>query len=274
MKSKSVLFLCLILLLTSCKVPQNVTYLQGIDKLTPEQMKAMAQEYITTICEDDMLTIMVTAWNPETVSPFNPPAFSYATQGETEITASQQMQTYLVDKDGYINFPIIGRVKAAGLTRQELSDNLQKEISHYVKDPIVNIQIVNFKIILMGEVIRAGKYNVPNDRISIIDAIGNAGDLTINANRTNVLILRHNKGVPEYGRVDLTNPDIFTSPYYYLKQNDIVYVEPNDAKKRNANHSAARQYNVTVFSTILSTVSVLTSTAVSVVALTKNKDNK
>lgn len=271
MKNKLTLLVCVLSLLVSCKVPKDVVYFQGIDNLNPEQMKAMAQEYTTTISEDDQLTITVTGWDPMAVTPFNPPAFAYATQGETEITASQQLQTYLVDKEGYISFPIVGRVQASGLTRQELSDKLQKEVAKYVKDAMVNVQIVNFKIILMGEVNRAGKYNVPNDRMSIIDAIGNAGDLTINANRKNILVLRHKDGVPEYGRVDLTNPSVFTSPYYYLKQNDIIYVEPNDAKKRNANHSAARQYNITVFSAILSTVSVLTSSIVSIVALNRNK---
>jgi len=270
MKKKSALVLCFILLLASCKVPKDVTYFQGIDEMNSEQMKAMAQEYSTTICDDDMLTITVTAWDPNAVTAFNPPAFAYLPPGETDIAAAQQLHTYLVDREGFINFPVIGRVKAAGLTKRQLGDNLQKEIGNYVKDPIVDIQIVNFRITLMGEVARIGRYVIPNNRISIIDAIGQAGDLTINANRKNILVIRNNDGVPEHGRVDLTDPSVFTSPYYYLKQNDVIYVEPNDAKKRNANHSAARQYNVTVFSAILSTVSVLTSTIVSVVALSRN----
>jgi polysaccharide export outer membrane protein len=271
MKSKSVLFLCLILLLASCKVPLDVTYFQGIDELTPEQVKAMAQEYSTTICEDDLLTITVTAADPTVVTPFNPPAFSYAVQGEIDLATTQQLQTYLVDKDGFIGFPIIGRMKAAGLSKQELSVKLQEKIAHYVKDAMVNVQIVNFKITMMGDVVRPGRITVPNDRISILDAIGQVGDLTINANRKNILIIRNNNGAPEYGRLDITDPAIFTSPFFYLKQNDIVYVEPNDAKKRNAKYSAARQYNVTVFSSILSALSMITSSTISIIALNNNK---
>lgn len=266
MKNKLALFVCVLSLLVSCKVPKDVAYFQGIDDLSPEQMKAMAQEYSTTISEDDLLTITVTAYDPTVVTPFNPPLYSYATQGETYMTAGQQLQTYLVDKDGYIAFPVIGRIKAAGLSKQELSSNLQKEIAHYVKDAMVNVQIVNFKITMMGEVVRPGRITVLNDRISILDAIGQVGDLTINANRKNILIIRHNDGIPERGRIDITDPALFASPYYYLKQNDIVYVEPNSAKKRNANYSSAQQYSITVFSAILSTISLITT---SVIALTK-----
>lgn len=266
MKNKLALFVCLLSLLVSCKVPKDVTYFQGIDDLSPEQLKAMAQEYSTKICEDDLLTITVTAFDPTVVTPFNPPAFSFATQGETTVTSIQNLQTYLVDSEGYIGFPVLGRVHVAGLSKQELSTKLQKEIAHYVKDAMVNIQIVNFKITMMGEVIRPGRISVANDRISILDAIGQVGDLTINADRKNILIIRHTDGVPERGRIDITDPALFTSPFYYLKQNDIVYVEPNSAKKRNANYSSAQQYSITVFSAILSSVSLITT---SVIALTK-----
>lgn len=172
----------------------------------------------------------------------------------------------MVDKDGYIVFPVIGRIQAVGLSKQEFGAKLQKEIAHYVKDAMVNVQIVNFKITMMGEVARPGRISVPNDRISILDAIGQVGDLTINADRKNILIIRHANGVPERGRIDITDPALFTSPFYYLKQNDIVYVEPNSAKKRNANYSSAQQYSITVFSAILSSVSLITT---SVIALTK-----
>lgn len=266
MKNKSALLFCILLCLASCKVPKDVAYFQGIDELTPEQMDAMSQKYSATISEDDLLTITVTAWDPTVVTPFNPPPYSYLNQGEVNATSTPQLQTYLVDKEGYINFPVLGRVKAAGLSKQQLSDDIQGQIAQYVKDAMVNIQIINFKITMMGEVSRPGTITVRNDRISIIDAIGQVGDLSINANRRNILIIRNNNGTPEHGRIDMTDPAIFTSPYYYLKQNDVVYVEPNNAKKRNANYSSAQQYSITVFSAILSTVSLITT---SVIALTK-----
>ena len=266
MKSRSVLFVCFLILLASCKVPKDVVYFQEIDKLTIEQKQAMAQEYSATICEDDLLTITVTASEPTVVVPFNPPTTVYGSQGETQVTMTQQLHAYLVDKEGYINFPVLGRVKASGFTKQQLSDNLQKQIAQYVKDAMINIQIVNYKITMMGEFSRPGAITVRNDRISILDAIGQAGDLTINGNRKNILIIRNKNGVPETGRIDLTDPALFASPYYYLKQNDVVYAEPNDAKKKNANYSSAQQYTVTVFSAILSSVSLITT---SVIALTR-----
>ena len=257
MKYKSVLILCMALLLTSCKTPMDVAYFQGIDSISKEQMKMMNQTYAAIICEDDLLTITVTAWDPTVVVPFNPPTYAFAQQGETNVYTTQQLQTYLVDKEGKINFPVLGRIQAAGLSKQELSKFLQDAISKYAKDAMVNIQIVNYKVSVLGDVARPGSINVRNDRITILDAIAQSGDLTINGNRKNILIYRDNDGTPEFGRIDLTDPALFASPYFYLKQNDLVYVEPNDAKKRNANFSSAQQYTLTIISTIMTGVSVL-----------------
>ena len=246
-------------LLGACSVPKNVTYFQGVDSLTTEQVNEMSQTYISHICADDLLSISVTAWDPTVVTPFNPPTFAYSQQGDEPINYSASMYSYLVDKEGNIIFPVLGTVHVAGLTKTELSDKLREEISKYVENPLVKVQIMNYKITIMGEVTRPGALTVRNDRLSILDAIGQVGDLTINAERTNLLVIRENNGKKEFGRLDITSPDIFTSPYYYLQQNDVVYVEPNDAKKRNARYSQAQQYNITVFSSILSAVSVITT---------------
>ena len=111
----------------------------------------------------------------------------------------------------------------------------------------------------MGEVARPGVVSIRNDRVSILDVLGLVGDLTINANRKNILVIRDKEGQKAFGRLDITDPAIFTSPYFYLQQNDVVYVEPNKAKKRNARYSAAQQYTITVFSSILSAISVITT---------------
>lgn len=247
------------LLFGACAVPKDVVYFQGVDNLTAAQIEQMNQTYISKIVPDDLLTITVTAWDPTVVTPFNPPVYSYSSQGDASVTSSTQLHTYLVDKEGNINFPVIGKIQAAGYSKQEFNEMMQEKISKYVKEPIVNVQIVNYKITLTGEVSRPGAITVRNDRISIVDAIGQSGDLTINANRKNILIIRDNNGEKEFGRIDLTDPTLFVSPYYYLRQNDVVYVEPNNAKKRNANYSQAEQYKLTIFSTLLSTVSVISS---------------
>ena len=257
MKYKSVFILWLVLLFSSCKTPMDVAYLQGIDSISKEQMERMSQTYAAIICEDDLLTITVTAWDPTVVAPFNPPTYTFVQQGETNVNATQQLQTYLVDKEGKINFPVLGRIQAAGLSKHELSMFLLDAIRKYANDAMVNIQIVNFKVSIVGDVARPGLINVRNDRITILDAIAQSGDLTINGNRKNILIIRDNNGSPEFGRIDLTDPALFASPYFYLKQNDMVYVEPNDAKKRNANYSSAQQYNVSIVSTILTGVNIL-----------------
>ena len=229
--------LSLVLALGACSVPKDVVYFQGIDSLSPERVEEMSQPYVSRIC-----------------------------QGEVSAVSSAQLRTYLVDAEGYINFPVLGRIHVAGQTKQELSTKMQQMIEPYVKDALVNIQIVNYKVTVMGEVARPGAISVKNDRISILDAIGQVGDLTINANRTNILVIRDNNGAKEFGRLDITEPDIFTSPYYYLQQNDVVYVEPNNAKKRNARYSQAQQYSITVFSSILSAISVVTTV---ILAITK-----
>ena len=117
---------------------------------------------------------------------------------------------------------------------------------------------------VLGEVTRPGGLAVKGDRISILDAIGYSGDLTINANRKNILVIREREGKKEFGRMDITDPGIFASPFYYLQQNDVVYVEPNPAKQRNSNYSQSKQYNITVFSSILSTVSVITTVVLAI----------
>ncbi|SEF46508.1 polysaccharide biosynthesis/export family protein [Parabacteroides chinchillae] len=259
----------LTLLLGSCGTPKDVIYFQGVDSLTPEQKEAMNQSYNTRIVPDDLLNITVTAWDPSVVTPFNPPTYAYSQQGDQPVFASQSLYNYLVDKDGMINFPVLGMLHVAGMTKQELSKMLEEKISKYVKDPLVNIQISNFKVTLMGEVNRPGSLTARNDRLSILDAIGQSGDLTINANRKNILIIRDENGQKEMARLDLTDPAIFASPYYYLRQNDVIYVEPNKAKKKNARYSQAQQYNITVFSSVISAVSIITSMVITIINTSK-----
>ena len=253
-------------LLNACSVPKDVVYFQGVDSLTQEQVADMSRTYSTKICPDDLLTITVTGWDPTVLTPFTPPAYSYAQQGVVETATNNQLQTYLVYKDGTINFPVLGKIHAEGLTKQQLRDLLQEKIRVYVADALVNIQIINYKVTILGEVARPGRLTVPNERLSILDALGSVGDLSINANRKNILVVRENNGKKEFARLDITQPDIFTSPYFYLQQNDLVYVEPNNAKKRNSRYSAAQQYSVTVFSSVLSAISVITTV---ILAITK-----
>lgn len=262
MKLKFCLFVLLCGLICSCSTPKDVVYFQGIDQMAPEQLSKMSQTYTTKIANDDLLSINVTAWDPAAVTPFNPPVYAYSAQGEQPLVASQSQYTYLVDRNGEINFPVLGKIHVTGLTRQELADKMEELISKYVENPLVNVQLLNFKITVMGEISRPGSYSIKNDRVSILDAIGMAGDLPLTANRTNILIIRENSGMKEIYRMDVTDPAIFASPSFYLKQNDIVYIEPIETKQR-ARTSSDRQFTISLFSTILSSVSVIVAMVLS-----------
>ncbi|MDR1500670.1 MAG: polysaccharide biosynthesis/export family protein [Tannerellaceae bacterium] len=262
MKIKLLPAIGLVCFVTSCGTPKDVLYFQGVDSLTKEEVEKMNSSYTSRICPDDLLTITVTAWDPSVVTPFNPPPWAYAVQGEVNVSSPSQLHTYLVDTEGDIIFPVLGKTHAAGLSKQEFAALLQSGISRYVKDPMVNVQIVNYKINVIGEIARPGTLTVQNERITILDAIGRLGDLSINANRKNILIIRDNDGKKEFGRIDLTNPALFTSPYYYLRQNDVVYIEPNKPKQRNYNITQSQTFTVSIVSTILTTVSVMTTVLV------------
>lgn len=268
MRLKYCLFAFFCGLMCACSVPKDVVYFQGIDDLSPEQLAKMSQTYVTKITSDDLLSINVTAWDPAAVTPFNPPVFAYSTQGEQPLAVSESMYTYLVDKDGYINFPVIGKVHVAGLTRQEIASEMEKMISKYVDNPLVNVQLLNFKVTVMGEVSRPGSFTVKNDRLSILDAIGMVGDLPITANRKNILVIRDENGRKETYRLDITSPTIFESPCFYMKQNDVVYVEPIKNKQRSRT-SSDRSFTMSVLTSVISSISIITSMVITIVNLNK-----
>jgi polysaccharide export outer membrane protein len=217
-----------------------------------------------------MLTIGVSSQDPAVVAPFNPPAFGYYPQNELDAMASiQNLYSYLVDRDGNIHFPVIGQVHLAGLNVQEANKKMEDLIRKMAPDAIVAIQIVNFRVGIMGEVARVNTYTIRKSRVSILDLITMAGDLTINANRKNILLIRETNGQKEFARLDITDPAIFASPYFYLKQNDLVYVEPNDAKKKNANYSAGQSYTFSIAQTILTGISVLSTIVTVIIASRK-----
>lgn len=259
MKIKTLIPVFLLLMLMSCKTTTNtITYFQDLDN----QMPAVTEQsvnYTPRIAPDDQLSITVSGTDPNAVAAFNMPLASYLAPGETNVTSTPVLHTYLVNSRGEIDFPVLGKLQVANMTRSELTDMLTEKISAYVKSPIVTIQIRNFKVSVLGEVNKPGTVNVPNERLSVLDALGMAGDLTIYGNRANVLLIRDNNGRKEYHRFNLTSAEILTSPYYYLQQNDVLYIEPNKARKGNAKYSQSGQFNVSLASTIISALSVLAS---------------
>ena len=243
-----------LLLATSCVSRKKIAYFQDLPELQAEVYLAKSN---LEIQPNDLLTITVSAANIEAVQPFNLPLTTAPSIAGGGIGGRMELQSYLVDSDGNIEFPVLGTVHVAGLTRQELVEKLKEEISKYVQNPIVNIKIINFQVTVLGEVVQPGTFTVPDERISLPKALGLAGDLTIYGKRDNVLIMRETGGKTEYKYIDLTSSDFINSPYYYLQQNDVIYVEPNAAQRQGASYNRNASVYISIASVLISLIVVI-----------------
>lgn len=249
-----VLILLSILLVTSCVSRKDVVYFQDMENLNSSVDEARSQLKIQT---NDLLTITVSAAELEAVQPFNLPVISAPRLGEGSISGNLQMQTYLVDSDGNIEFPVLGSVHVAGLTRQELTSKMEVKVSDYVQNPIINIKITNFQVTILGEVQQPGTFTIPDERISLTKALGLAGDLTIYGRRDNVLVIRETDDSKRYEYLNLTESEVLNSPFYYLKQNDVVYVEPNAAQIQGASYNRNASVYISIASVLISLIIVI-----------------
>jgi polysaccharide biosynthesis/export protein len=243
-KHTPLIFLIFILLLSSCASKKNILYLQDAISLNNNNTE---KTHETKFNIDDLLLIHVSSKDSEAAFPFNlevlmTPQASGAGQGQ------RQQQLYLIDNNGFIEFPVLGRLKLLGLTRSEVISLFKERLSEYIVDPIIVIRIMNFKVSVLGEVRNPGVVSTGSERMTILDAISLAGDLSIFGKRKNVLIIRENNGKKISKRLDLTKSDIVYSDFFYLKQNDVVYVEPNRTK---VNSSAVGSY-ITVGMSVMS----------------------
>ena len=224
--------LFLVLFLFSCASRKDIVYYQGIDGIAPSEKSI---SYEIKIQPDDLLMIIVSAEDPEIAMPFNLKSVSMVSPSKQDLVRGQEtMQLYLADANGFIEFPVLGKLKVSGLTRSEVLQLLQQKIGVYIKNPMINLRIMNFKVSVQGEVNSPGTYPVASDRITLIEALTMAKDLTIYGKRNNILVIREIDGVKSYNRVDITKADFINSPFYYLAQNDVVYVEPNKNKINGA----------------------------------------
>jgi polysaccharide biosynthesis/export protein len=220
---------CLLLILlasVSCTNTKKAVYFSG-QKDGSFEAPAIPK---LVIQNNDLLSISVSSANPEASAVFNQPNNPPANNNNTSTTSAAT--GYLVDGDGNIQFTFLGPVKAVGLTKDELKDKLTKLLvdKKLLVDPIITIRFLNFKVTVLGEVAHPNVITVPSERISLLEAIGLAGDLTIYAQRDNVLVIRDEDGKKVTHRLNLNSTELFNSPYYYLKTNDVVYVEPNKSK--------------------------------------------
>ncbi|WP_370449231.1 polysaccharide biosynthesis/export family protein [Parabacteroides sp. AF14-59] len=246
--------MCMAVFFSACTSTKKIIYLQDVIPLKQQEIE---QKYEVIIHSDDLLAIMVNSRDPELALPFNMPMVTY--QLGSNNGGQQRVLGYLVDTNGDIDFPILGKIHVEGLTRMQLTELVKSKLieGDLIKDPIVTVQFLNFKVSVMGEVGRPGSFTISGDRITLLEALSMAGDLTIYGRRDRVGVIRENNGKRTILFHDLRSADIFNSPCYYLQQNDIVYVEPNKAKSGQSSINQNNSIGVWV-----SVISLLTTIAV------------
>ena len=217
---------------TSCGTPKDVAYFQDLNN-NPDTVITL-QNRVITVKPTDKIYIGVKSKDPQISQLFN---LMGETRGSSANNLSQDAYYYTVDSKGDIDFPVVGKIQVAGLTREEIAEKVRKSLvdASLVKDPTITVSLSNLHYSMMGEVAKPGQYAIEEEKVTILDAISKAGDLTIQGKRNDVMVLRQENGHQKIYKIDLcSGKDIFSSPAYYLQQNDVVYVTPNDTKKRSS----------------------------------------
>ncbi|WP_111307088.1 polysaccharide biosynthesis/export family protein [Confluentibacter sediminis] len=242
-KKELIVLLCFSFILSSCVSKKEVVYFQNAKNF---ETMVDTETFKAKLKIGDILSIYVSTINPQDAVPYN------------IVIQSGSMGSlidYLIDVDGNIDYPILGKVKLVGLTVEEAKELFKKKFSEgqLLKDPVIIIRVLNFRVTVAGEVRSPGVYPVSGERVSILEALGLAGDLTIKGRRDNVLVVRDFNGTKTYTRVDLTNKEVFNSPVFYLTQNDYIYVEPNNSSISAASGDLRISTIITITSFILTT---------------------
>ena len=251
----SILILGTFLLVASCVRNKKIAYFKDIQN-DSSPMKVIESIYSEPLIQpDDILSITIQTIDPQNSNILIQSSnVSSIGSSSANSTGNQIVSGYLVDKEGILDLPMIGKIKLMGLSTFKARDFIREKASLYYKNPTVQVRFANFKITVLGEVAKPATYTLPNEKVSILDIIGLAGDLTIFGKRDNVLLIRENAGQKEFIRLNLNSTDIFKSPYFYLKQNDILYIEP--VKRKNFLTEAPV---ISIFTSVVSTGIVLLS---------------
>jgi len=250
---KIIALLLFIGLMYSCATKEDVVYFNGMNS---SDNSIGLDSYSPTYHVDDELVIIVNALDAEAARPFNKSSVSVSLD-ILDARGRERIQTYRVDPDGNVNFPVLGKLKLAGLNRTQATMMLQEKLTDYIKDPIVDIETVNYRITVLGEVARPGTFTATNERITLVEAISLAGDMTIYGERENVLVIQDYDGKKTYTRVNMKSNDLFNSPVYYLSQNDVVYVEPNKTRAKNSAIGAQTGVILTSISLLVSMTALI-----------------
>lgn len=238
------MLLVVALQLTSCSSAKKSSYFNEVGNNT---FASYYEPLEPILQKNDLLSINITSLNAEVTEMFN----------IANNVGGIQTPGYLIDQDGFIRFPVLGKIAVAGLTKKELREYIREELisKRLLMEPIVDIRFMNFKVSVLGEVNQPAVFTIPNEKVTLLEALGMAGDMTIYAQRNNVLLISEEDGIKSTRRIDLTSDELFTSPNYYLQPNDIVYVQPNDRKVRNTSN-ATQWFSVILGSLSLAVISI------------------
>ena len=262
-KRRIICLLAIIALMCSCVSRKQLAYFQPITAESAEEInKYTHPQPEACIKVNDALVIMVTALDLEAVIPYNLPSVPHVSPTSAVEPTVSSYQYYMVDAQGCINFPVLGKLHVAGLTQAQVIEMIQDQLKEQIVNPLVTMRFLNANITVLGEVNNPGSYPLNNGRMTILEALGAAGDLTPYGRRTNVLITRENNGKLEFARLDLTKDEVFTSPYFYLQQNDVIVVEPNQAR------STSNQ-TISLWLSMVGTVASASTVIVSILRLEK-----
>ena len=241
----------------SCASKRDIIYLQDLDQKDMVAQSDLVHFNAPTLKPDDRITINISSINPEAARPFNLYITSFNTGGVSALS-QQQQQSYLVDLNGYIFFPQLGKISVLGKTRIQLEKYMENKLRPFIPDVKANIQLVNFRISILGEVRRPGQYIIDRDKVSIIQAIGLAGDLTIHGKRHDIMVVRENNNKLTYYNLDLTEKSIVNSPAFYLQQNDVIYIAPNKPQVNASASSPTASYIISATGLLITIISILT----------------
>lgn len=248
---------------TGCVTKKSLTYLREV---TPESADSINKHFVPsaeiTIKPADALTIFVSALDQDAVAPYNLPTVAFNDPTTTQVKTTPMLLTYRVNEEGDIEMPVLGKLHVAGLVRAEAEELIKTALEKHVLKPMVQVNLVSAKVSVLGEVARPGTVNISNGRLTILEALAAAGDMTPYGRRDNLLISREVNGKMEFARLDLTKDNILTSPYYYLQQNDVIYVSPNGVRAINS-------ANVSLWLSSISTMASAATVIVTIVNVSK-----
>ncbi|MBO4803715.1 MAG: polysaccharide biosynthesis/export family protein [Muribaculaceae bacterium] len=261
MKSRLLIMLIAAAALLSCTSTKDnsLAYFKDLDAQVSGSLPNPQGNYPIQIQPDDELVITVTSTVPEATAAYNLPMDNPATRGNLRTQTQPRSQTYIVDDQGYIMMPILGRIMVKDKTTSEISEEITAMVAQNVKDPYVRVDIVNFSVDVLGEVRVPQRVYSGRQHFTVLDALAQCGDLTEFGQRDRVYVIRTENGKREYHRLNLNNSEVFNSPYFYLRQNDVVYVEPNKIRVDNSKYNQNNAFKLSVISTVVSSVSVIAS---------------